>query len=273
MISQLYNNMKKIFLIILAGTFLLGCYPSVKNDSELAGFFDFFSKPTILETIIQKKEKSPSIKGNQTKTEQAGLLSSTDLKVPFVSQAPLANWDDLHNEACEEAAVLNVVLYLENEKMSKNEADKKLIEMVNWQESHFGGHFDLPVEKVKEFIQGYYNYQVRISYDISLDSIKKELAQGNPVIVPASGRTLGNPNFRQPGPVYHMLVIRGYDDKKSEFITNDVGTRKGEGYRYQYQKLFDAIHDMPKWRQTKSSLDADPNMIFSGRKAMMVIKK
>jgi len=59
--------------------------------------------------------------------------------------------------------------------------------------------------------------------------------------VPAAGRELGNPNFTDPGPLYHMLVVRGYTE--NNFITNDVGTRKGENYQYKYDVLMNAIHD------------------------------
>ena len=38
-----------------------------------------------------------------------------------------------------------------------------------------------------------------------------------------------------------MLVVRGYTDDK--FITNDVGTRKGENYQYDYDVLMNSIHD------------------------------
>lgn len=52
---------------------------------------------------------------------------------------------------------------------------------------------------------------------------------------------LGNPYFTPPGPIYHMLVIKGYN--LTEFITNDPGTRRGADYVYSYQTLMKAIHD------------------------------
>jgi hypothetical protein len=42
-----------------------------------------------------------------------------------------------------------------------------------------------------------------------------------------------------------MVVIRGYDVDTKEFITNDVGTRQGENYRYPESVLFNAIRDYP----------------------------
>jgi len=71
---------------------------------------------------------------------------------------------------------------------------------------------------------------------------------------------LKNPNFRQPGPLYHMFVIKGYTPK--EIITNDVGTRKGDGYKYSYAILDKALHDLT------DNLD----LIAQGRRAMIVIE-
>ena len=77
------------------------------------------------------------------------------------------------------------------------------------------------------------------------EDIKKALSENRLVIVPTDGQKLKNPNFTQPGPPRHMLVIVGYDDTTREFITNDPGTRKGEGYRYSQDVLYEAILDYP----------------------------
>ena len=71
------------------------------------------------------------------------------------------------------------------------------------------------------------------------------MSRGSLVLVPAFGQILGNPYFTPPGPATHMLVIRGYDETTKEFITNDPGTRRGEGYRYSYAALVRAIRDYP----------------------------
>jgi hypothetical protein len=40
-------------------------------------------------------------------TNSVNILDSYQItNVPFVSQAPFANWDQLHDEACEEASVI-----------------------------------------------------------------------------------------------------------------------------------------------------------------------
>lgn len=54
-----------------------------------------------------------------------------------------------------------------------------------------------------------------------------------------------NPNFKQPGPDQHMLVIIGFDPHKKQFITNDPGTKIGANYHYNYTTLYNAIRDYP----------------------------
>ena len=61
-----------------------------------------------------------------------------------------------------------------------------------------------------------------------------------------------------------MIVIRGYDAKTKEFITNDPGTRQGENYRYKSDVLINALRDYP----TGNHLP-----IEAERKAMIIIKK
>ena len=89
--------------------------------------------------------------------------------------------------------------------------------------------------------------------------IKEQIAQNNPVILPAAGRELKNPNFKAPGPLYHMLVVRGWLSD-GRIITNDPGTRRGEGYIYDKSVLWDAIHD---W---------NGGNVASGQKVMIVVK-
>jgi hypothetical protein len=89
----------------------------------------------------------------------------------------------------------------------------------------------------------YYGVMGEIQTDISIADIQEALANHRIVIVPTDGRKLKNPNFKQPGPTHHMVVIIGYDQQTKELITNDPGTRKGEGYRYPEMVLYSAILD------------------------------
>ena len=87
--------------------------------------------------------------------------------------------------------------------------------------------------------------------------IKKEISENHPVILPTAGRLLGNPYFRQPGPIYHMVVAIGYSG--NTIIVQDVGTRRGENYKYNENILFNAIHD---WTGVPENINSGPkNML------------
>jgi len=78
-----------------------------------------------------------------------------------------------------------------------------------------------------------------------VEEIIEELGKDQVVILPMDGQALGNPNFTSPGPPRHMVLVRGWDPETQEFVTNDPGTRKGRGYRYGKEVLWEAIRDYP----------------------------
>lgn len=198
-------------------------------------------------------------------TENNGVLL---LDVPFGSQAPYANWDDLHNEACEEAAMIMADAYFSRRTLNPHLMEQTILSLVKWEEGK-GYSVDVTAEETENILYGYFHLDSRLVVQPTAQMIRDELAAGRPVIVPAAGRMLGNPNFRRPGPIYHMLVIRGYDLNTDEFITNDPGTRKGEGYRYKTAVLMAAIHDWPKPGKTKD--DVNDAEMQAGRSVMIVV--
>ena len=184
------------------------------------------------------------------------------LDVPFTSQAPLINWDAVHEETCEEASLLMVHRFLQGERkiIEPESAEADLLALVRWEErNHFG--FDITIGELALIAEQYYGYTPVIEETVTVQRIKEIIAAGNPIIIPAAGRDLGNPYFSGEGPWYHMLVIRGYD--RNEFIVNDPGTRRGESYEYPYDTLISAIHD---WTGVKEN-------IRSGKKRMLILKK
>lgn len=193
--------------------------------------------------------------------EPETISQFVSLDIPFISQAPYAIWDELHDRACEEAAIIMVYYYLTEKTLTRDVGESEILSMVDWQIKNWGGHLDLNAEQIVQLFKNYYGYQtIELIYDFEIEDIKKELAEGSPIIVPAAGRLLGNPYFTPPGPEYHVLVIKGYDDEKSQFITNDPGTKRGADYRYNYQVLENAIHNYN---------DRD---VLNGEKAMIVVK-
>lgn len=183
---------------------------------------------------------------SENSNTEATLPEKILIKVPFTVQAPNANWDAVHEEACEEASLIMLKHFIKKEPIGSAEQVEAEIQSMIKYETDNGYKQDVSMDELAQIAEGYYGLKTaRVEKHISLDDIKKELAAGRPVIVPASGKMLDNPNFRNGGPLYHSLVIVGYDEKG--FITNDPGTRKGEGFRYSFDNLFNAMHD---WNAT-----------------------
>jgi len=238
-----------IFFIILL-FFLIGFYFFQKNNE----------KPQTFEIVVpspsQITEPSPTPKEEPAKELP---LSFKIEKIPFTPQAPFANWDFDHKEACEEAAILMAHFFYEGKTLNPEIADKELMGMVNYQKKNWGGHFDLEAKEIAKLAKEYYGYQnPRIVYDISIEDIKKEIAKENPVILPTAGRLLKNPYYRQPGPLYHALVVIGYTQDK--IITHDPGTKRGENYSYSYAIIESAMHEWNK------------GDVLNGRRAMILLK-
>jgi len=201
----------------------------------------------------------PAISHNQTKsggqTDQANSQESTLesgqiaenlstnylLKVPFQSQAPFIDWSEPYENACEEASIIMVEHYLNNQDLSKEQMKNEIDRAVDWQIKNWKKHTDLNADQTLKLAEDYFNLTGQVIRSYSLNDIEKYISSGYPVLVPTDGQLLGNPNFRGVGPEYHMLVLIGYDDSQEIFITNDPGTRKGEKYIYKYQTVLDAV--------------------------------
>ncbi len=187
--------------------------------------------------VTQSNSQQTNSKPNENSINSAKeeLPTKLQLTVPFTAQAPTANWDELHNEACEEASAIMANAYFNNiSSLPPATVEKQIESLTKWQQENLGYHLSISTEEVVEMIKANYDLKVETA-EISEDAIKKALSENKLVIVPANGQMLGNPNFKQPGPVYHMFVITGYDSKN--FITNDPGTRKGLNYKYTYKTI------------------------------------
>lgn len=197
------------------------------------------------ENQTEKKKTEPAKEEPAPKTPEKFLL-----EIPFYSQTPLSKWDAFHEDMCEEASVLNAGLYLEGKKLTKDQFEAELQKMQKTEKKEIGEWKSTTITQTKKLTDIYFEGKIksRIIESPTIDEIEAEVAAGlpagkagNPVVVPLSGRDIGNPNFTPPGPVYHMLVIKGYDEKN--FITNDVGTRKGNSYTYKKEVIIKNIHD------------------------------
>jgi hypothetical protein len=174
-----------------------------------------------------------------TKPVEAVIPESFDLIVPYTVQAPYANWK-VHEESCEEAALLMAHQYLLGQKtdIDPATADREFRAQKAWQVKNWGAERDLPMQKIGEFTQAYYGNKFRIIPNITTDQIKAEVSAGRPVMVPVMTQSLKNPHY-SPGNVYHILLIKGYD--ATGVITNDAGVKEGKDWHYNWEILWPAI--------------------------------
>jgi hypothetical protein len=193
-------------------------------------------KKSIIEKVVEKVEEKVE------KIEDSVRTPNVALEVPFTSQAPFGNWDAPYDEACEEASMLMVDAYLKGYALDQSTADQAIVDQYTWQTEQ-GYPIDITASQVQRVFADYWGITSRLVKNPRVEDITNALDEGSLVVVPAAGRFLENPYFTPPGPLYHMFVITGYDSVQKEFITNDPGTRRGEGYRYSYETIMYAIHD------------------------------
>ena len=237
-------------------------------------FLYFYLKPQnnhqIQNTISIKTEEGEnnpiSTSENQEnpnkENKKVVLKDENIIKVPFVLQAPFGHWDELHEEMCEEASLLMLYRFFSGQTLSLKETDQELQKMAQFEKKHYGSYTDSDMKGIltlaKDFYGENFSRHLKIIYPRDFKEIRYFLSNGQPVLLPTAGRLLKNPNFTSPGPWYHNLILVGYD--KNGIITNDPGTRKGEGYRYAQETLWEALHDFPGKKEN----------ITSGEKAIIV---
>lgn len=241
---------------------------------------------------------STSVSSVSAQNDEVMLPKEFLLSVPFTSQAPEKNWEQPWQDACEEAALLMLDAYYKKYNLSPLFSRDEILKMVTWEEEkNWGGSIEIEkvkqmaeeyfllssrgvettrdlskeqnVDKTKINVDNQngdekdssplgFRMNARIIENPTIEQIKNSIAKGNPVLVVADGKVLPNPHFRNGGPVYHALVIKGYDGEN--FITNDPGTQFGESFKYKYDDLMNAIHD---WN------DGD---VKEGRKVVLVLE-
>ncbi|MDO8559517.1 MAG: C39 family peptidase [bacterium] len=173
--------------------------------------------------------------------------------MPFAPQAPYAVWDELHNEACEEASMLMADAFFSGASLNAHLMEQGILNLAKW-EAVNGYGVDVTAAETALILRDYFQLSAAVESDPTAESIRGHLSAGRLVLLPLAGRDLGNPYFRQPGPLYHMLVVRGHDPERREFVTNDPGTKRGEQYRYAETTLLSAVHDWPLAGKTKDDV-------------------
>lgn len=245
------NRYKKIILwgVLLGGVFLGwnlfdGTAKRENKETPLSPMSEGVQgEPT--ESVVLEEVSLPA----ETDTLEQEEVSFLDpYQMPFITQAPFAEWvNPIFQNACEEASILMVASLLQEKQfLTEKKAKQELLLMAAFQEEEYGHSVDTSVEDTATLLRKYFGEVKSQTHRIKQASdIVDILEDGSVIIIPANGQMLGNPNFTPPGPINHMLVIIEYDPQTKEFITYDPGTRKGKGYRYNQDILFEAVRDYP----------------------------
>ncbi|MEK9157984.1 MAG: C39 family peptidase, partial [Patescibacteria group bacterium] len=215
---------KQITIGLVVGALLLGGFALQR----------YFSDPTKDSSSlnIHGPTSSPTSIPTKTPTSTANPVGKKVIDVPFTSQAPYAKWDALHQEMCEEGTLVMAHAWVSNISLTPAYAEQEIQKLAKWGTDNFGTYIDTSAAQTAQMGQKVYGLRTRLIQKPTVQQIKDEIDLGNIVIMGMTGRTLGNPNYTPPGPLYHMLLIKGYD--ATGFITNDDGTRNGNSYHYSY---------------------------------------
>jgi len=216
--------MQSILIIILSAIILSSCNSKIAQTVQKI--------ETATETIIPKP----------TTILDTGVPDYFLNKTAFIPQAPEKNWDQPWQDACEEAAILTVKYYFDGTTPNTATLLKDYEVLFGQSSTH-----DINLEQMGQIANKLYGYKFKIIDSPDTDTIEKHLSQGHILIAPANGQTLFTENkyFKNGGPLYHNIVILGYDHAKQKFIVHDVGTQFGAYFKYSYGVLIDSLHDFP----------------------------
>jgi len=205
------------------------------NKKEIKEIDEEILTTTTIETTIEEV------------VDEKILPEKFDIQMSFTSQAPEKIWEDPWEDFCEEAAVLMMDAYYKKYNLSPLFSKDELLRIWEWEQNkNFGKSIE--IKKIQEILSNYFELKSKIIENPTVEQIKKYLANGQPVLTVADGKVLPNKYFRNGGPLYHALIIHGYDETK--FITHDPGSGWSKNYVYEYDVLLNSIHD---WNNGKVS--------------------
>jgi hypothetical protein len=209
-------------------------------------------------TNTSNSNRNSNNSNSNTKGDHEAIPSELLLTVPFTPQAPTANWDELHNEACEEASMIMANAYYNHiSSLPPATVEKEISKLTKWQQETFGYYLSISTSEAARMGEEVYGLNTEI-VQFNVETIKQALADNKLVVYPAMGQMLGNPYFTGEGPIYHMLVITGYDDNDN-FITNDPGTKRGLNYKYSFDTLEAAAGN---WVSSAHAVDTSDKRII-----------
>ncbi|MBP6085595.1 C39 family peptidase [Candidatus Gracilibacteria bacterium] len=236
--------MKKNILIggLVAVVFVGGAGAWYATQPQLPVATEYRSIATVVPTPLATTATTVVTAPVVTSASAEPLPQAFQLKVPFYAQAPFGNWDLPWQEACEEASVLLAANVYFGHNWTREQFNQQILDLVEWQKATFGGYEHTDMEQTSKILNDYLGLDSKIIDNPTFDQVKATLARGHLVVMPFAGKQLGNPYYSNGGPVYHVILIKGYT-KDNQLITHDVGTRRGENYLFPWSVIEAANHD------------------------------
>lgn len=164
--------------------------------------------------------------------------------VPFTTQAPLGMWDKPWSGYAEEACVWMAMKWVKGEEFTSiyNTADD-LNAIAAWEKATFGTTDLTDIPQTLQIFLDYFDHKdAFLSGEITEAGLRSYLDEGALLILPVNGQILANPNYSDPAPEHHMILLTGATE--TAFIANDPGTRRGEAVEYEVQKILDSVQDL-----------------------------
>jgi len=249
--------MRKFF--ILLGIILLfltiSVYYQKNTKTHLIAPIEHITNQVPVEQVIENESKETVIEANPEKIQTPensiekknvtpSALKIPNHTIPFFTHAPTGEWSDpRQQDGCEEASAIMAMAWVQGKSFSNQEALQEIITLANFEQKKYGEHRDISLQDIKAWIfKDYFNYsKVEVVMNVNKNDIINALEEGKLVLLPLNGQKLNNPYFTAPGPERHMLLVRDYDYKTDQFITNDPGTKRGENYHYSSQVIMNSI--------------------------------
>src|SRR3989344_1159390 len=99
-----------------------------------------------------KVNSARSVAPEESAIKEVTIPASGSIEVPFTVQAPLANWEDPYQEACEEASVVMVDYFIRGLAFTPDQANRELLQLLNWEQSN-GYPQDVTIDQLATIVE------------------------------------------------------------------------------------------------------------------------
>jgi hypothetical protein len=184
------------------------------------------------------------------------------LPVPFSTQAPDDSWTG--NEDCEETSVTMANAYLTGtteDKLPPDAAQNAIDNLKTWEQANLGYNANTGADSTSRMAEGAFGLRVEQVPNFTEAELKQAIVNHTPILLPVNAQKLGNAQYIHDGPLYHMIVIRGF--KGDIFIVNDPGITGGDGNSYPFSVL----------QAASANWDEATQSIVSTQKIALVLSK